>query len=338
MQYRLTYIDNLRAVCLVLMVAGHTGLTLAEKNLIYSFHIPLFYFLAGLLYRGFPSSPLRHLGRKALRLLVPYVLFTLAVYAVAYLALGRHGGPRLLLDTLLLGEGLQGGGAALWFLPALFCTYASALLLRAVRLPWWLIGVAAAGGWYAQSALGVPTWLGFRASGLFFFTIGMGVRSLLFRLGWGIDQHTAPPRTAFRLTLAVLLAVYAVALPWGGFPGQQVFNIIYMPLHPGMLVAALAACPALLLLFRAWRAPHAVERVCAWVSRHAVLIIGTHFVPILFLKQFHLASHLPHAAHILLIMVAEAVWLAMVVPLLARLCPLLEGCLPALATIRRKSS
>lgn len=335
---RLTYIDNLRAVCLVLMVAGHTGLTLTEKNLIYSFHIPLFYFLSGLLYRGFPPSPLRHLGRKALRLLVPYVLFTLAVYGVSYMLLGRHGGPRLLLRTLWFGEGLPGGGTALWFLPSLFWTYAAALLLKAIRLPWWLIGAAAAAGWYAQSALGVPTWLGFRASGLFFFVAGVGMRRLLLRLGWGLSQDTTPPPVALRTTTATLLAVYAVALPWGGFPAQQVFNILYMPLHPGMVLAALTACPALLLLFRAWHAPRRFEQVCASVSRHAIPIIGLHFAPILFLKPYHLASQLPHAAHIALVMAAEAAWLAITVPLIARLCPLFEGRLPHWLPRRRNRS
>ena len=47
---RLTYIDTMKAIGIALIVFGHApGLDASLKAFIYSFHMPLFFFISGVL-------------------------------------------------------------------------------------------------------------------------------------------------------------------------------------------------------------------------------------------------------------------------------------------------
>ena len=147
MDKRISYIDNLRAFCLILMVFGHTGLTLEVKNLVYSFHMPIFYFLSGMLYHGTGTSICRYFGKKAYRLLIPYCLWSLIFYFSAYVWRTAPSANSL-SDAFLYGIGLQGGGGALWFLTSLFWTHVFAVFRHKCRIPDWLMLVVSFVPWW----------------------------------------------------------------------------------------------------------------------------------------------------------------------------------------------
>lgn len=78
---RIAYIDLLKGVCIVLIVAIHCNLFSEERNVAPALTamrvVPLFFFLSGLFFR--PYSGLREfLVRKVNTLLVPYLFFQLA--------------------------------------------------------------------------------------------------------------------------------------------------------------------------------------------------------------------------------------------------------------------
>lgn len=80
---RLTALDSLRGFGILLVVLGHTSQTNDLVSWIFSFHMPLFFIISGMLFheRQFLDS----FKRKAVRLLVPYVFFgtvTLAYWAL----------------------------------------------------------------------------------------------------------------------------------------------------------------------------------------------------------------------------------------------------------------
>lgn len=325
MKTRLAYIDNLRGLCLFLMILGHMGLALPAKNVVYSFHMPVFYFLAGLLYHGPGGSVPRYLGRKARALLLPYALYVLLIFVVSRHFVGWNPGCWVhLKGAFLYGLGVRYGGGALWFLPALFWTYVLVVVAGRLRLPAWLAALGCLGGAYAVLRYDLQPWFGFTFSGPFFFLFG----HLYARPAERLYALVRPAAWRRALAAAAFLAAYVALLYGAGFPGRTVFNIAYMAGNLPMLLCALTAVAGLLLLFRAWRAPSWWTRASAYCSRHALTLIGCHFVPIVLSKELHWFPGWERWLRILALMGIEVVWLGAMTVVVGHWLPLLEGRLP----------
>lgn len=124
---RLTALDSLRGFGILLVVLGHTSQTSGLVSWIFSFHMPLFFIISGMLFheRQFLDS----FKRKAVRLLVPYVFFgtvTLAYWALIERRLrGDDGSVPNALANIVLAHAVVDNypqNAVLWFLPCLFVT------------------------------------------------------------------------------------------------------------------------------------------------------------------------------------------------------------------------
>lgn len=100
------------------MVWGHT---MTPRSLyIYSFHMPLFFFLSGYVHR---TKPFRHfILSKINTLYVPYMSFTLFSWLFYLIRLVFHGRRHLLpqhmqkLQSLFTGTANNGGNNPIWFL------------------------------------------------------------------------------------------------------------------------------------------------------------------------------------------------------------------------------
>lgn len=68
------YINVLKAIGIILVVIAHTDMQFRE--IIYLFHVPLFYFISGYLYKDkYNISPITYIWNKVKRLYVPFVLY-----------------------------------------------------------------------------------------------------------------------------------------------------------------------------------------------------------------------------------------------------------------------
>lgn len=102
-------IDILKGIGIILVVWGHATAILIKEICI--FHMPLFFFLAGMFYhpkQGFIQS-------RAKRLLIPFGEYSL-IFAVFYFSMGLQGIP---LDKLSIHH-IAAFDGPLWFLVALF--------------------------------------------------------------------------------------------------------------------------------------------------------------------------------------------------------------------------
>ena len=91
------------------MVLGHTGLPSSINDWIFSFHMPLFIIVSGMLfYPARYATPLKFIRKRALTLLFPYLIFSMVVLPFS---------NERITDWLLSG---WNNGIALWFLPVLF--------------------------------------------------------------------------------------------------------------------------------------------------------------------------------------------------------------------------
>lgn len=131
---RLAWVDNAKALGMFLVVWGHTsGIDHDAKELIYAFHVPLFFFLAGTLAKPkYLSMGFVDFFKRNLRLLiVPYIFFWCVSYACWMLNLCLADRASIaLIDTWTkpavglfygTGEALE-LNVTLWFFTALFCT------------------------------------------------------------------------------------------------------------------------------------------------------------------------------------------------------------------------
>jgi fucose 4-O-acetylase-like acetyltransferase len=147
---RLEWIDVARGIGIIAVVAGHVWTKGALRDALYSFHMPLFFLLSGLLSR--PQPP----GSFALRQLAsqmrPYAAF-LALLIIADQIIEPLKGqrpifnqwPEDMMPILLGGSWLRGPYTIFWFVP---CLMAARILFNALLSHWpdpldrrWLITI-----------------------------------------------------------------------------------------------------------------------------------------------------------------------------------------------------
>jgi len=126
---RIQYIDIARGLAMILIITGHSVAPGYVQSAIYTFHVPLFFFVSGYFFkrRGFVSL----VSKNFKRLVVPYLVTSCVVifYNVLKALSGRgwDGALQSLLAMLYCcGESVDYGFfripscGVIWFLPALF--------------------------------------------------------------------------------------------------------------------------------------------------------------------------------------------------------------------------
>lgn len=110
-KHRLQYIDIAKGIGIFLVVLGHVYRGNAVQNWLYSFHMPLFFFISGWLYDGknfFIDGYCVFIIKKARKFLLPYIVF-LFVNFVYWAIVERNfrafdQGPLWFLPVLLIVE------------------------------------------------------------------------------------------------------------------------------------------------------------------------------------------------------------------------------------------
>ena len=263
MAQRLPWVDYAKGIGIILVVYGHVARGLVNAGLvanpsflrwldgvIYGFHMPLFFLLAGLFF--FESiekrGAWRYVGGKLNTLVYPYMLWSLLQGGVEVLLSAYTNSRTTWSEVLAL---LWAPRAQFWFLYALFfCSVCAALLWVWVR--WSRQGRAVVLVGAGLLALSLSPWMGGMAAtryvaGYFgFFALGV-LWSVVVRDGAGILRW---------LGLAVGLMV---ALQWARDAGL---------LTDGLWVVWLAAVAgsAAVMLMAEWLEERARQWGEAWVA------------------------------------------------------------------------
>lgn len=138
---RIVWIDTLRGIGITLVVMGHYYTSDSFANTyIYTFHVPLFFFISGYLFKsGRYSGYFDILKNKAQTRIVPYLFFFLVSYVILLFRVSSSVGlnplslmavddfrPMFFQQMALLlrsnVESLKHINIALWFMPCLFVT------------------------------------------------------------------------------------------------------------------------------------------------------------------------------------------------------------------------
>lgn len=110
-------VDIAKGIGIFLMVIGHTGIPLPLRIWIYSFHMPLFFFISGFFYKRDKYGIGSFVKARCKTLVIPYFIFLVITFLwFRFFDLGLVYCPPL-LDLLL-----NGTQWAIWFIPVLFIT------------------------------------------------------------------------------------------------------------------------------------------------------------------------------------------------------------------------
>jgi len=211
---RIGYIDIAKGIGILLVAMAHTGLSLVAPylhKLIYSFHMPLFFFLSGYFFN--PDTPFLALLKKRFNAVLKPYLFTIFLIYLASISFTNMGFVTAAgrIVKAMYGTGRYIDWVQLWFLPSLFVTSLFAFLFyrlvlarignRAVR---WLVllGLQAAAVYTLKTfypfhltllgkeyeLFGLPYSLDLALLSGFFYILGNEVRQAsleeLFGNGW----------------------------------------------------------------------------------------------------------------------------------------------------------
>jgi len=205
---RIAWIDSVKGIGILLVVLGHSGVPEWAKSLVFTFHMPLFFFLSGYLfnYTKYQSDINRFIRTKFFRLASPY-LISFIVLSLIWVGIKEivsvfhvpYESPIFglsLFDTVL--SLLYGNGSAcnpvysnfalmvdppLWFLPALF---SSMIVLYSI------VTICSRYGSVTGGIIGLLTIiLGYVVSNFVFFPWGFDIAcvSLVFTYGGYLLQQ-----------------------------------------------------------------------------------------------------------------------------------------------------
>jgi len=119
------WLDAVKGIGIVAVVWGHVIVDPALRVWVYLWHMPLFFFLAGYVYK--PASDLRRSAReRGLRLLLPYALFFLLLSTRDLVQTAHDGTGRawamFIATHLAGGKSVYGWLVAVWFITCLYLT------------------------------------------------------------------------------------------------------------------------------------------------------------------------------------------------------------------------
>ena len=166
---RLHWIDSLKGIGIMLVVLAHHSLPIALDTYIFSFHMPLFFFISGFLFdfSKYADSASNFVNTRFKSLMIPYFCFAI-ITCIFYFLLDQLYTPgitsiKFFENTLLHGAShiISGFGLAvsynppLWFLTCLFVTellfygLAKRYCAEPHKLVFWLIAAGTIGYLYS---------------------------------------------------------------------------------------------------------------------------------------------------------------------------------------------
>jgi len=280
---RITWIDNAKALGILAIVVGHDPALSPEwRAFLYTFHVPLFFFLAGYLIKPktLEEPFLDTARRSARRLLVPYLFFWLLAFGLWALVQWADGSATW-HDPHTLGTQLWGLMAAtpaalsdvdgpLWFYSALFGVTLAfwwiAHLPGRWALPWSLLALAGLGVAAPKVLPNMFPWnLNVICVATLFYTAGY-----LMQRGQWLSSIRLPPPLVSLLAAVGLISTVCVArlnhqpdLAWENF-GDSYF-LYLMGAFAGILAT---------LMVGSLLPP---SRVAKFLSENSLILFSLHY-------------------------------------------------------------
>jgi fucose 4-O-acetylase-like acetyltransferase len=278
---RFDWIDQARGLSIFLVVYGH-NFPVTEPY-IYSFHVPLFFFISGMFHPKIVSAAV--IGRRAKMILIPYFIWALALY-LFWLFLGRNYGQSVIsnsspLDNLIGVFYAQGGqdfmdwGIPMWFLPCIFMVFVFFSAIQKLGERWAMIlavfiAVAVGFCWAEFAGIHLPWSVDVALVSCGFYALGLYLKPTLI----AIDRMKG------LALFFILLVVNFAAFQYNTEKVDMYRSIYGNPLL--FFVSGIAGSLACVLLFKT--VP--VFKFLSYIGRHTIVLLATHIRMLTLIKLF----------------------------------------------------
>lgn len=284
------WIDALKGIGIVAVVAGHAY---SWRNgslvpLIYLFHMPLFFFLSGYLYKPSPDL-IAYFRKKFFHLLVPYAAFLLLLViipefysAIVSHQLGVAEAKLLVKNAVYGGRRLEGVGTVFWFVTCLFFTQQLFNLL-VVRLHKQMLFPVVL---VATALSFVNAWL--YQDTRFPLNVNVVLAALpIFYAGYVFKRHE---QTRWITPVALVISAVAVGSVLAGVPNYYDMKVIEYGIPAVTMVSALSITVALIAAAKQLeRAPFALTGLVA-LGQASMIIMFVHRAILILWEDHGVAS------------------------------------------------
>jgi len=224
---RIDWIDCLKGFGMICVVLGHLAPFFPVEKLIYSFHMPLFFFLSGIVTKDKKQKLSAVLKKSVSALLVPFVIWDILSLIVS-LVMMNDDVMTCILRALFIG-GLHSWNAPIWFLLVLFQVKILYGILHRSHIPDWLTLIFMTAVSFFVSGLDtLPFMLNLVPVAMVFFLTGVALRKVFIDKKWDAFQNKMPVKvTAAGISLLVLSVFGAVLNDRISFTGAAFGNYLY---------------------------------------------------------------------------------------------------------------
>jgi fucose 4-O-acetylase-like acetyltransferase len=282
---RVGYVDIAKGIGIILVVMGHNDFALISPfvhKLIYSFHMPMFFFMSGMFFK--PDVPfLSFIRQRFHRVLKPFFVMILLIYfaSLSFSKVSLVMASRRLLKAMY-ASGQYLDWVQLWFLPHLFVVSLFAyLFIRALRhqrlfkVRWLMLVLV-----YVVGVLGINVFSPFEFSllgkdlslyGLPFSIDIVLVSSFFFILAYELNQHpyTSVLESRWLLFICGALLVFLV---WY-FPYRIDFNIRQFDSLPINTLESLLGILFILAISRQLERISALSYIFSYIGQASLIIL-----------------------------------------------------------------
>ena len=288
---RLGYLDVLKAFAIFMVLIGHRTDSIILEQYIYSFHIPLFFWISGFLFNPLKYPQFRGFFYQRFRtILVPYFLFALLSFTFCFFVvrgLSVRGqvyslDPWYPFGGIFYGIGIEPWrnplDIALWFLPCLFVSeivfwsinkYIKRNYFVFVLIIFGIIGYCAS------------LWLPFRLpwsadvalTAVVFYGIGYGYRNM--------DKQVISLPLVWKISGTILLAVLGFTLSVINGKADMNYNLYGNPLF--FYCAAFSGIYFWYYVIRVL--PH--NRAVAYIGQNTIILVGLLGISSFIIRGFH---------------------------------------------------
>ena len=296
---RIKWIDILKGIGIILVVVGHanwlftnaTPSTFIQKY-IYSFHMPLFFFLSGYLFINKKYSNYKKiLILKFKTLLIPYFFFSIIPVLYNIMVTLKYNGnlfnyQTIIIQVLYLKKTIVVWDEPLWFL---VCLFVVEILYYSISGYKWntkiIILLFCAYGGYRLSSVAnfyvLPWSIGIALTSIIFYAMGNYFRHS--KIGHKI---TLPNRLIFCIFFTINLII-------GGF--QNIYVSMYYLVYGNLFyfyLASFSGIIAYIQISQFIKKNNFLTSIFEYYGRNSIIILCTHYFVLKFLQNMHITDSL----------------------------------------------
>lgn len=178
---RLSYLDIAKGLAITAVIIGHQkGLTQEVISFLFSWHLPIFFLIAGYTFKVKPQKQM--IAKSFRRLILPYLvicgirllhqIITRGIDVLPYQLLAVLWGSGEVRNTVLYFGDMPTVGS-IWFLPVMFWTRITYNYISSFRLKYVIaIAIALLSTWIGYKVISLPTGIIEGLSAMLFFALG----------------------------------------------------------------------------------------------------------------------------------------------------------------------